>query len=108
MLLQGTCLALLGGLLISEDNEDYLPIIIKIPISPLLKFLEPLENDSGFRGTSTCSSSERRHSSFNDPKLVRPSKLNSDTQHETTDTLSCAASFTSEVVSEGSSRSAVG
>lgn len=82
---------------------------MKIPVSPLLKFLEPLENDSGFRGTSTCSSSERRHSSFNDPRLIRASKLSSDNQHElTADTLSCTASFTSEVVSEGSSRSAVG
>ena len=105
-MLQGTCMALLGGLLISEDNEDYLPTIIKIPILPLLKFLEPLESDSGFRGTSTCSSSERRHSSFTDPKLVRSSyKLSSDTQHEAIDIMSCTAS---EVVSENSSHSAVG
>ena len=89
--------------MISEDDEDYLPTIIKIPISPLLKFLEPLENDSGFRGTSTCSSIERRHSSFTDPKLVRPSYT--DTQHESIDTMSCTAS---EVVSENSSHSAVG
>ena len=94
--------------MISEENEYYLPLIIKIPILPLLKFLEPLENDSGFRGTSTCSSSERQPSSFNDPKRVRHSKLSSDAQHEITDSLSYTASFTSEVVSEGSSQSAVG
>lgn len=107
-MLQGTCLALLEGLLNGEENEDYLPTIVKIPVSPLLKFLEPLENDSGFRGTSTCSSSERRHSSFNDPKLVRHSKVISDNQHEIADTLSCTASFTSEIVNERYSHSAMG
>jgi len=94
--------------LIDEDNEDYIPTIVKIPVLPLLKFLEPLENDSGFRGTSTCSSFEGRHSSFNDPKVVRHYKLSSDNQHEVTDASSRTASFTSEVVSESSSHSAIG
>lgn len=102
-------MALLEGLLIGEENDDYLPTIVKMPVSPLLKFLEPLENDSGFRGTSTCSSYEGRQSSFNDAKVVRLSKFSLDNHLEMTDSSSCTASFTSDVTTSegGSSRSAV-
>ena len=51
---QGTCLSLLNQLLVSEDDNDYLRTIIKIPTAPLLQYLEPRplqgagqEDDSG-------------------------------------------------------------
>ena len=43
---QGTCLMLLNGLLVSDDNNDYLRTIAKLPCDPLLTFLEPCENES--------------------------------------------------------------
>ena len=49
---QGTCLTLLNGLLVSEDDSDFLRTIIRIPSKPLLHYLEPTgdvtsESDSG-------------------------------------------------------------
>lgn len=43
---QGTCLMLLNSLIISDDNNDYLRTIAKLPCDPLLTFLEPSENES--------------------------------------------------------------
>lgn len=50
---QGTCLSLLNGLLLSEDDSDFLRTIVRIPSKPLLHYLEPImgdvasESDSG-------------------------------------------------------------
>jgi len=93
---------LLGGLL--EDDEDYLPTIIKIPVSPLLKFLESSENDSGFRGTRTTHSSiDGQHSgSFGDGKRVRSASP------DNPDPSSRTASFSSGMVSDSDSSRSVG
>ena len=40
---QGTCLSLLNSLLISEDDNDHLQKIIRVPSEPLLMYLEPYE-----------------------------------------------------------------
>lgn len=50
---QGTCLSLINGLLVSEDDSDFLRTIIRIPSKPLLCYLEPAgdlvsESDSGY------------------------------------------------------------
>ena len=42
---QDTCLSLLNSLLVSEDDNDYLRTIIRIPPEPLLSYLEPYESD---------------------------------------------------------------
>ena len=52
--MQGTCLSLLNGLLVSEDDSDFLRTIVRIPSKPLLQYLEPIigdgvsESDSGY------------------------------------------------------------
>ena len=54
LLMQGTCLSLLNGLLVSEDDSDFLRTIVRIPSKPLLQYLEPIigdgvsESDSGY------------------------------------------------------------
>lgn len=49
---QGTCLSLLNSLLVSEDDNNYLRTIIRIPTKPLLLYLESYdlsgESDSGY------------------------------------------------------------
>ncbi|XP_065910773.1 uncharacterized protein [Dysidea avara] len=101
--LPGTCLVLLGGLLMGDDDEDYLPTIIKIPVSPLLKFLESSENDSGFRGTHTTHSSMdgQHNGSFGDGKRVRSASPDNADPSRT-------ASFSSGTVSDSDSSRSVG
>ena len=70
---QGTCLSLLNGLLVSEDDNDYLRTIIRIPSGPLLSYLEPYESDidSGFenqRRDTSISGTTRSSSDYQ----VRP------------------------------------
>ena len=66
---QGTCLFLLNSLLVSEDDNDYLRTIIRIPTKPLLLYLEPHdpsgESDSGYdnRNRDTSVSTTTRSSS---------------------------------------------
>lgn len=68
---QGTCLVLLNSLLISDDDNDYLRTIVRIPSEPLLAFLEPTEGqhsdvDSGFDTQRDLSLSVTTHSSSDD------------------------------------------
>ena len=48
---QGTCLSLLDSMLVSEEDNDQIQKIIRVPSRPLLLYLEPGEgfsdNDSG-------------------------------------------------------------
>ena len=86
-----------------DDDEDYLPTIIKIPVSPLLKFLESSENDSGFRGTHTTHSSMdgQHNGSFGDGKRVRSASPDNADPSRT-------ASFSSGTVSDSDSSRSVG
>lgn len=68
-------MSLLNNLLISEDDNDYLRTIIRIPTSPLLQYLETCdlgEEDSGYehnthRHRDTTLSVETRY-----PQLAVP------------------------------------
>ena len=70
---------LLNSLLISDDDNDYLRTIVRIPSDPLLAFLEPSESDidSGFDNQRDISISITTHSSSDDtvPRVLDPTLL---------------------------------
>lgn len=80
---QGTCLMLLNSFLVSDDDNDHLRTIVRIPCEPLLAFLEPSESDidSGCEFQRDPSLSITTHSSSDDaaprgldtgPALLQP------------------------------------
>ena len=54
-------MSLLNQLLVSEDDNDYLRTIIKIPTAPLLQYLEARQQEgAGQEEDSGCENNSRR------------------------------------------------
>ncbi|KAL5463285.1 hypothetical protein EMCRGX_G032175 [Ephydatia muelleri] len=113
----GTCLSILNTLLVTEDDNDYLKTIIRIPTQPLLAYLEPpggeSDWDSGVDNTRLHSSSD----ALSQPQQQQLLQPTSSADNSRPSSISgpflevakkgCGLSFHSEASDSSSSRSLV-
>eukprot|EP00731_Ephydatia_muelleri_P039088 Em1092g1a len=113
----GTCLSILNSLLVTEDDNDYLKTIIRIPTQPLLAYLEPpggeSDWDSGVDNTRLRSSSD----ALSQPQQQQLLQPTSSADNSRPSSISgpflevakkgCGLSFHSEASDSSSSRSLV-